>query len=318
MTHETDQIRKLQNNVKLAGVLAELGELKRGEKNGINWISFDGVLQCGETSASNVRFRTFSREYTSQGKESKAYKNALTWYNSAVSLVKCGGDMTKATMVEMIGSLQDNMYWSPKNNKVVEDVMFNMGLFNKFTEYAATITIEGYVSALGDEVSKSTGDPTGRQRMSILSRDSYGNNISFDRIVIPNTEVIEGGCTDMVQAFYDNDMQRGSTAMFYVELIPHIGEVVRTGGVGICHNAPRSYSERVLVGFNNAGYDDESKAISNDIAKKMLSVRESKRVQIEAEHSGETTPVVSRPVTKPSGVGKLTQIEDDDLDDMPF
>ena len=205
MTHDTDQIRKLKNTVKLAGALAELGELKTGEKDGIKWISFDGVIQCGETSVSNVRFRTFSREVTSQGKESKAYKNALSWYNNAVSLVKCGGDMSKVTMVELVGSLQDNMYWSTKTNKVVEDVMFSMGLFNKFTDYAANITLEGYVCVLGDEVSKKTDEPTGRQRMAILSRDSYGNNIKFDRIVVPNTEVVEGGCPNMVQAFSDYD-----------------------------------------------------------------------------------------------------------------
>ena len=35
MTHDTDQSRKLKNTVKLAGALAELGELKSGEKDGI-------------------------------------------------------------------------------------------------------------------------------------------------------------------------------------------------------------------------------------------------------------------------------------------
>ena len=320
MTHDTDQIRKLKNTVKLAGALAELGELKTGEKDGIKWISFDGVIQCGETSVSNVRFRTFSREITSQGKESKAYKNALSWYNNAVSLVKCGGDMSKVTMVELVGSLQDNMYWSTKANKVVEDVMFSMGLFNKFTDYAANITLEGYVCVLGDEVSKKTDEPTGRQRMAILSRDSYGNNIKFDRIVVPNTEVVEGGCPNMVQAFSDYDLERGSTAMFYVDLIPHIGESAPSRGVGICHDTPKSYIERVLIGFDNTGYEDEDKKIPDALAKKMLSERDAKRAQIEADaEGGGPAPAVGVSSSKkPSGVGKITPIEEDDLDDMPF
>ena len=107
-TTNTDQIRQLANRVHFAGILAELSEMREGNTiNGIPYISFSGVLQCGEDAVYNVPFRTFVKSKKSDGSDSKNFAKVKNWYNNAVPMT---ANKDNATKVDMVGSLTDNPY----------------------------------------------------------------------------------------------------------------------------------------------------------------------------------------------------------------
>ena len=63
MNNNSDQIRRLQNVVILEGAPAELEEPRTGTgKDGINYISLRGAVQCGDTGVYTRSFRAFIKE----------------------------------------------------------------------------------------------------------------------------------------------------------------------------------------------------------------------------------------------------------------
>ena len=141
----TDQIRQLENQVHLAGYLAELSEMRTGTTtNGVPYMSFSGAIQCGEDAVYTVPFRTFVKSKKSDGSDSKNFAKVQDWYAQAVPKTK---DPENPTMVSCFGSITDNPYVNSQG-KLVEATQFNIQSFNPFKDFQCDIDLEGFLLCL--------------------------------------------------------------------------------------------------------------------------------------------------------------------------
>ena len=309
----TEQIRQLVNKVHLAGALAEL-EVKEGQdKNGVSYISLSGAIQCGESAVSTVRFRGTINSKKKDGTDSKNYENAKKWASKAIPMTK---DKEKCTFVDMIGSLTDNPYVS-RDGTLVEAVQYKMQLFGKFTAYAAELDLEGFVHSIVDETRGEEGNPTGRKKMRLITRDFFGKTIDLKNIVIPN---------ELVEPLEENGYEKGCTATFFINLIPTQKEVpVKKGGIGTQRTTEgRNYLEMVLVGADPVIDPDDEKALDAKLIKNAMTVRKSYLDEIkEKGYQGSSGSSSSSSASESrTGIGgkkssnKVEAVDDDD--EFPF
>ena len=265
----TDQIRQLVNKVHLAGALAEL-EVREGQtQTGVPYLSLNGAIQCGESAVSTVRFRSFIKAKKSDGTDSKNYENAKKWVSKAVPMTK---DKEKCTFVDMIGSLTDNPYVS-RDGTLVEAVQYSTQLISKFDNYAAELDIEGFVHSIVDETRGEEGNPTGRKRMRLITRDIFSNTIDLKNIIIPN---------ELVEPLEENGYEKGCTATFFINLIPTQKEApVKKGGIGAQRTTEgKNYLEMVLVGADPEIDSDDEKALDSKLIKNAMTERKTRLDEI--------------------------------------
>lgn len=311
----TDQIRQLTNKVHLAGALAEL-EIKEGQtKDGTDYISFTGAIQCGETPVSTVRFRSFIKAKKADGTDSKNYDKAKKWASKAVPMTK---NKENCTFVDMIGSLTDNPYVS-KDGTLVESFQYSTQLINDFNDYAAEIDLEGFVHSIVDETKGEEGEKTGRKKMRLITRDMFNNTMDMKNIIVP---------ADLVEALEDNDYEKGCTATFFINLIPTQKEVVaKKGGIGAQRTTEgRNYLEMILVGADPVVDPESEDALSAKLIKNAMNERKNRLDEIKdagyqgssSSDSSSSTSSGSRTGignTKPSA-SKVAPVDDDD--EFPF
>lgn len=310
--NNTDQIRQLTNKVHLAGALAEL-EIKEGQtKDNIDYISFTGAIQCGETPVSTVRFRSFIKAKKADGTDSKNYDKAKKWAAKAVPMTK---NKENCTFVDMMGSLTDNPYVS-KDGTLVESYQYSTQLINDFRDYAAEIDLEGFVHSIVDETKGDDGEKTGRKRMRLITRDMFNNTMDMKNIIVP---------ADLVEPLEDNDYEKGCTATFFINLIPTQKEVVvKKGGIGAQRTTEgRNYLEMVLVGADPVVDPESENALSAKLIKNAMNERKNRLDEIkDAGYQSGSTSDSSSTTSSRSGIGskssasKVAPVDDDD--EFPF
>lgn len=297
-TTNTDQIRQLANRVHFAGILAELSEMREGNtSNGIPYISFSGVLQCGEDAVYNVPFRTFVKSKKSDGSDSKNFAKVKNWYNNAVPMT---ANKDNATKVDMVGSLTDNPYVNVQG-KLVEGTQYNVQLFNDFKEYAAEIDLEGFVHSIVDETRGEENTPTGRKRMRLITRDMFGNTIDIKNIVIQQ---------DLVDALDDVGYGKGTTAKFFITLTPNSRPkpVKKSGGIGVQRETQgASYLEWIMTGAEEPIPDDSENYLDPKLIKKAMDVRKQHLEEVEeAGYQGSQSTSTTTSTNRNSVGGKTT------------
>lgn len=315
-TSNTDQIRQLANRVHFAGTLAELSEMREGNtKDNVPYISFSGVLQCGEDAVYNIPFRTFVKSKKSDGTDSKNFAKVKAWYNSAVPMTV----NQNATKVDMVGSLTDNPYVNVQG-KLVEGTQYNVQLFGDFKEYAAEIDLEGFVHSIVDETRGEDADPTGRKRMRLITRDIFGNTIDIKNIVVPQ---------DLVDPLEDAGYGKGTTAKFFITLTPNSRpKPVKKGGIGVQRETQGlSYLEWIMTGAEEPIPEDNENYLDPKLIKKAMEVRKQHLEEVEeAGYQGNQTPTGGTTTTanRNSVGGKSTAKTDDNFteveadEDFPF
>ena len=170
MNNNSDQIRRLQNVVILEGALAELEEPRTGTgKDGINYISLRGAVQCGDTGVYTRSFRAFIKEKKTNGEDSKVYKDVVEWLKTATPMTK---NAENPTMVRLQGSLSDNVYVN-REGVLVEGTEVSVQFFNEFKSFNASLQLEGYIKDIKPEVRGKDDDAheTGRYKMHFITRD---------------------------------------------------------------------------------------------------------------------------------------------------
>lgn len=261
----SDQIRQLENNVHLAGIVAELGDMATGTTNdGVPYLAFRGSVQCGDDAIYTVPFRVFVKSKKKDGTDSKLFANVKDWYNKAIPLTK---DTENATKVDMRGSLVDNPYVS-QQGELVPSTQFNMQLFGNFKDYAAEITLEGCIIGVTDEVISDT--PTGRGKIRFFTRDIFHNNMELTNIIVQSEDV-----NDEVnkRTLEDAGYIKGATTTISIDLLPSKAPApVKKGGIGKQHTTDGTNRlEWVLIGADDICEGD--KALSGKLVKAALSER---------------------------------------------
>ena len=320
MNNNSDQIRNLQNVVVLEGALAELAEPTYGVgKDGINYISLRGAVQCGDSAVYTRSFRSFIKEKKKNGEDSKVYKDVKEWLKTATPMTK---DADNPTMIKLQGSLSDNMYVKA-DGVLVQTTENTVQFFNKYEEYTCAFQLEGYIKDITPEVRGKDDNEheTGRYKMRFISRDFYGNTLDLKNIIVP-AETYE-----QIQSIgYD----AGVTASINVEWRPT--ETVeapkkKSGGFGkqtdLGSTSGNTYLEMILVGGSDP-YDEDSKdALTPKIVKALLSERQQKIKEVEnAGYLGGKSGGTSAPAPAKSGgfgkakTGSFVPVEDDE--ELPF
>lgn len=282
----TDQIRRLNNKVELAGILAELGEIREGTtQNGIPYLSFRGAIQCGETPDYTTRFRVFVKSKKADGSDSQAFANMKEWVNNAVSLVDAqkAGNPELATRVDMSGYISDAPYVNSKG-VLKEDVEYSIQFVNPFKEFKANLDIEGMIHSIVDETVDE--EPTGRQFLRLISRDFFGNTLDFKNLVVPQ---------NFVGPMEENGFERGRTSTFYISLIPNTkAGAQKKGAIGEVRTADVTYLEKVITGAEPVIDPDSEKSLSPALMKNAMAERQAKLDTIKAEgYKGNKTATTS-------------------------
>lgn len=308
-----DRMRKLENNVHLGGVVAELSDYREGNTaQGIPYVSFKGAIQCDPNDPGlTLRFKTFVKSKKVDGSDSKNFTKVKEWYKNALPLTKASWEL--ATKADLRGSISDSVYVNVEG-KLVEATEYNVQFFNDFNEYCANIDLEGYVSSITDETKGEDADPTGRQKLRLITRDNFGNTLDIKRIVVP---------ADLVDPLKDNDYETGVTATFFMSVMMHKSAApVRAGGIGVQRTTDgKAYQEWVLTGASPIIDPDDENALDKKQVKKAMDVRKAHLEEVESagylgskSSKGETT--------NRGGIGKTKKEEPTetfiDDDDMPF
>jgi len=314
----TEKIRQLTNKVTLAGALVELKDVREGEtKAGIPYISFNGVIQCGESQVSRLRFKTFVKSKKADGSDSKNFVAVKKWAKNAVPMTE---NESNPTMVEAIGSLTDHPYVN-KEGKLVEATEFSLQFFGDFSEYKADVDMEGFVHSFKDETKGEDETPTGRQRMRLISRDIFGNMLDFKSIVIPE---------ELVDPIADNGYEKGSTAKFFLSLIPNQKVTSnKSGGIGTQRvEGGKPYLEWVLTGAEPVIDSESEQALDAKLVKAAMVERQSHLNEIqEAGYLGNKNDNASNSTASGAArksIGTVSKkvedvvVEDIADDDFPF
>ena len=310
----SDKIKKLVNEVVLIGKVAEI-EVKEGQtkEKGIPYVSVKGSIQFGEGKAETKKFDTFIQETNKDGKVNKKFEPTLDFANNCKSIAKDGYE--EATVVKLSGEFYDNVYFSEKNNKIVESVGIKSNFYdtNVKDDFVGYARVEGYIQSIVEETKGEDEELTGRLRMTLLTADFFGNIIPVKNIIIP---------ADLVDDF--NDMfEEGQTVLFSLDFVVNKKEAApKQGGIGKKRvTEGKSYVELVLAGAEEP--NDEENSISPEAIKIGLSERNVKIAEIKekgenGEGKSKTTKSVGAKRTGLAGKKIGNKGATSDSSDMPF
>lgn len=310
---KTEQIRRLINNVHLAGRLGEL-EIKTGKtKKDVDYISLRGVIICGEEPVYSMRFRSFAQAKKSDGTDSKAYVNLCNWAKKAVPMTK---NPEEFTWVDARGSIRANDYVN-QQGKLVEGYEINLNSFNDFTEYACELDFEGYIAGIKDETKGEDNDPTGRKILYLIGKNTIGNDIiELKNIIVPD---------EYAEALEENEYETGRTAIFFMTYMPNHKEEIKSGGIGKQRvTSGTNYLEMVMTGADPVYSEDSDKSLSTALIKNARQERKTHLKEIEEKGylggaDGDSDSGSSGGTSKSSGVGQTrAKLETVDDDEIPF
>lgn len=269
--NSTDQMRRLANNVALAGPIAELTyEEGKTKKDSIPYISAKGVIQCGEDAVHQVRFSMFSKAKKTDGTDTKNYEDIRKWCKECVPMVK---SKEGCTWAELGGSLSMNDYIG-KDGKLHENYQYSMSFIKPFQDYRAEMTIEGIIQAMSDEVRGDDEVPTGRRRVRIIGADFFGNAIDMKSAIVE---------ADLVEGMESAGYEPGALAEYYLYLVPHVTSTPKpSGGWGQQRSTDgRSYLEYCLRGAGPVIDEDSNQYIAPATFKALMAERKSHLKEIE-------------------------------------
>lgn len=316
MNQKTDQVRKFENRVTLAGQLEELTNIREGDTNdGVHYLSFRGKIRCTEEKGLSRRFSCFVKAKTADGRDSRLYPKIKSWLSNAVPATH---DPNNATMVEFTANPVDASYVN-REGRLVEDTDFRIQFINDFTNYRADVDIDGYVKDIKEEMVGPDRDiPTGRYVMTLVSRDIYQNTLEFKRIILTEDiyrEMMNCGGYDV-----------GTTSTFFVTLTPKVPEGSQSsGGFGVKHvDGRRPYFEWILCGADKPVGDESPRAITPELAKRMMNERRIMLDEIERKgyqgSSSESTRSASRSgfgsSTAPAAKKPIKEVVEEDIDEI--
>lgn len=315
--NNTDQIRRLKNTCVLAGPIAEINKFKEDKnKDGVDYLYFDGVIRCGETSESDVRFRIFSTALkvdnaTGKKVDRPNFKKLRDWCRSCIAMTK---SVENATWAELGGYISMNDYVN-KKEKLIETIQYNISWIRPFTEYKAQIDLEGILKNIADETKGEDETPTGRKKMRIISTDIFGNAVNLLNIKAE---------PEIANALDEADYTENSLATYFLNLIPSKAEPVKSkpGGIGQQRTTEaRSYLEFILIGANPIiEEDDENNYIEPKMFKKLMAERQIHLKEIEEggyKGSDDNSGGSSSNNTTSSSSKSVSEEEDDD-GEIPF
>lgn len=315
-----EKVRSLTNKARVAGALVSLSKLSEGVgQDGVPYCSFSGKINCDPEGKVQVSFRTYEKAKKKNGEDMKNYPKVLAWYKNAIPQESNPDNPTKdndpnnPTMVEISGSITDNPYVNVEG-QLIEGHQYNLKYFSDFKEYKAQMDIEGYVESLVEETIGEDETPTGRMKMTLISRDGFGNTIVMKNLIIPE---------DFVDSLEDAGWEKGATISAAIDLTPSESvKTVNTAAFGKQHAVQGFVRiEKVVTGGDIAVDPDSERALQRSQVKAMMTERKNKLQEVvdNGYQGSKTTSSVSRG----SIGGKKTQTKVDsefniDDDDMPF
>lgn len=306
-----EKIRELTNDVILRGKLAEL-ESSEGTTKETNesYIKVRGAIQFGEHPVCTKRFEMFAKEKTKNGKASKAYENLQRFVDVAVPMTLNKED---PTIVALRGELTPNDYVNVEE-ELIESINIRGSYFEETyneADYPATYLVEGYIQSLTDEVKDD--EPTGRKKMTLLTTNYANEAVILKNLIIP---------AESVEDFEDIGYEQGMTALFYVDLIPHIAETkVAKGGFGKkVSTTGASYLEMIVTGAEDPVEEDDEKGIDAKTAKALIKERNIKLDELKENgyQGGSSSENKKSAKTKKTSAKKTVEGPNLDDDDLPF
>ncbi len=305
-----ERVKPLNNRARVAGVLVGLSELKEGvTQDGVPYCSFSGKVSCDPEGKVEISFRTFEKAKTKAGKDMANYPKVLAWYKNAVSKES---NADNPTMVEISGSLTDNPYVN-LHNELVEACQYSLKYFSEFRNYKAQIDIEGYIESLVEETTGEDETPTGRMKMTLISRDGFNNTIVLKNVIIP---------ADFVDSLDDAGWEKGATISAAIDIVPSASvKTVNTAAFGKQHTIQSAVRKEMVVTGGEVAIDpDSERALKRSQVKAMMDERKAKLDATEA--AGYQGNKGGSSVSRGSIGSKKVQTKVDnsfDLDDdMPF
>lgn len=312
--NNSQQLRRLKNEVSLQGKLTEVTSNYGTTKAGIPYVSVKGVIQIGEHAADTKNFDIFAQEYSvrdGERKESKLYVNTVNWLNQHKNNTVASVGYDNADVVKIGGSLYVNDYVS-KDGKLKSPVLIRGSFFNTPAPdkdgrmNLGEATVEGYIKNIRTEVRNEK--ETGRLIVTLLTDTFVGEIVPVD-IVVP--EEIASAFEDMYEV--------GQTASFYIDFIPHkTTEAPKKGGFGVQRTSERTYIETVMVGGDAPLDEDDENAISKEVIKIALADRQAKLDELaDNGYQGTGFKEVSSSKPKTNTKSTTTAAVDED-EDIPW
>ena len=313
----TEQIRRLVNNVHLSGRLGELEVNEGVTEKGLDYISVKGTIVCGEDPVFTRRFSAWASEKKKDGSDNKNYPKIREWAKNAVPMTK---DIEHPTWVDAQGSVATMDYVNAQGT-LVQGLQYNISFFNDFKEYACTLDIEGYIAGILDETKGDDEEPTGRKILHLISKNAIGNDIidfnRYNKIIIPQ---------DLVGDFEEYGYEVGRTATFFISLLPAHKEEVKKGGIGKQRVVGgQNYLEMIVTGADPMVPEDSNQALSTALIKNAKEQRKAKLKELENEgyqggksgnSKGSSSSSSSGSSSSKTGIGvrgKLSTVEDDEI-----
>lgn len=312
MAKKTEQIRQLENSVRVNGTLAELRVFEGNTKNDVPYISLEGSIKYGNSGVEVERFKTFCSSQKADGSPSKAYQTLTAWVEKAVPMTSANS-ANEATKMCLTGSVSDNDFYNSEG-ELVESIQIDGRFFNAYEEEnkeytsQSSYTIEGYVKSIADEVRND--EPTGRKRISIVTADFRQREIIIKNIIVP-AELVDD---------FENTIEKGDCTKFFLGKYLHKGErKPSSGGIGRQRTTSgRDYVELIFEGCGLPYEEENPNYISNTVRKEWSNNRVQKLETLKEEHENAESSPKKTPRT---GVGKAkTKIEPNEIDeeDIPF
>lgn len=318
--NNTDQIRRMTNQVVLAGPIAEIIDYKKDKtKDGIPYISFTATIRCGETPVYDTRFKIFSTAKkkdmaTGEYVDRPNYTRLKDWCDKCVPMTTSTED---ATWAEVGGYVGMNDYVN-KEGKLVQAPAFNVNWVHTYEEYKAEINFEGMIQGMVAETRGEEEEETGRTRMRIVGTDIFGSAVDMKNIVADE---------EITELLNENGYESGALATYFISLLPTENQVAKpkAGGIGQQRTTTaRNYLEYRIVGADPIIEEENEKLyIGPGTFKKLMAERTAHLKEIESGgyQGGKSSENNKSSSSKTGGIGKQNKskpVMDDDDGNIPF
>lgn len=168
-------MKEMLNKVTVQGVLVDTSLEVKADKSNKKFIAGEVEIMTDEDYI--VPVSCFSYELKKNGDISKAYENLNKIANKPT--VREAGSMNAGRISLSSGRLEDNMFYSERENKVVNSWKIGGMFFNNAAQDAASINefeVEGIVNSI-KEIVANDGESTGVYDLKLLTV-GYGDRVS--------------------------------------------------------------------------------------------------------------------------------------------
>jgi len=311
-----EQVKQTRMEVVLEGIVTEFeakfdksivkteGHALLGKEN--PYVRIKGVVQFGEHNAESKRFEKYIAQYTKAGKEHGGYQKMVTFAKNVKSKDSLKeGEI--ASTIRLKCELKENFYTSQSGTFIEGEKIEVVFVEDLKGTNKGEASLKGRIISIVKEVKND--EETGRLIVNMFGVDYMSNAVKTKFIV-----------DETLAEQFEEAYEVGCTAEFYVDYRLHKGEetVITGSGLGVQRvTEGKSYVEAILVGATSPIDEDTAGAISNVVAKELLSKRNAE-IQKKKEGNTSSTPVenVKREGLAPKA--KAPIIEEDNDDEFPF